>query len=134
MTAIEPASKMVLSEVMVKETIPISITLTRLLATTAVRTVATLLEEAVVVPSMCIAYWLAVVESVDWSTMVKEVTEPVTLLEEEAAQASIPTIETWKLAELSLAMVKVTVDPETTQLLTRSEGTMVGRVPEEVKT
>jgi hypothetical protein len=66
--------------------------------------------------------------------MVKEVTEPVTLLVAEAAQASIPTIETWKLAEESLAMVKVTVDPEMTQLETRSEGTMVGRVPEEVKT
>jgi hypothetical protein len=66
--------------------------------------------------------------------VLKLVTVPVTLLEVEANQASIPTIATWKLAVESEAIVTVTEDPEITQLDTRADGVVDGLVPDEVKT
>jgi hypothetical protein len=95
------------------------------------------LEEVAVVPTTAIAYCLVASVETLWTAEepLKRMTEPeATLLVEEANQASIPVIWTWKLAVESLAIVTVTAEPEMTHLLTRSEWVMDGAVPEEVKT
>jgi hypothetical protein len=121
----------------VKETIPTSITLTRLLATTTVMVASGVLEEAAVVPTTAIAYCLVASASTLWTAdePLKRTMEPAaTLLVAEAAQADIPVIWTWKLAVESLAIVTVTEEPEISHLLTRSECVVDGAFPEEVKT
>jgi hypothetical protein len=122
MKASESTPKSAPFGVMVKEIIPQSMTLTRLLATTAVIVEVGSLEAPTVVPTIgrAMVFLVASVCWV-WTVVVKEMTLPVIALVAEAAQALTPTTVTKKLAEPALPMVTVILVSATTQLEAISE-------------